>query len=301
MSGQCLTCTTPTQPIMINYYLLTKPGIILGNLITVAAGFLLASRGEIQIGLFFATLIGLGLIIASACVLNNDIDRAMDRKMERTKNRPLAAGLISRFHAILFALILAIMGNGLLFFYTNLLTVCVANIGFFVYVILYSLWKSRTIYGTAIGSIAGAVPPVVGYCAVTNHFDLGALILFTLLVLWQMPHFFSIALFRIDDYTAAKMPLLPIKKGILRTKIHMLLYILGFTMTSVLLTVFGYTGYVYSTTVFILGLAWIALCLKGFKTTDDQLWGTHMFRLSLVIITIMSCVIPLDLYFTHSP
>ena len=88
------------------------------------------------------------------------------------------------------------------------MTVFVAGIGFFVYVVLYSLWKCHTIYGTAIGSVAGAVPPVVGYCAVSNHFDAGALILFAMMVLWQMPHFFSIALMHFDDYVAAEIPVL---------------------------------------------------------------------------------------------
>lgn len=283
---------------MINYYLLMKPGIIFGNLITVAAGFLLASRGKIDFGLFFATLLGLGLIIASACVFNNYIDRYRDQKMERTKKRALASGLISENRAILFAIALAILGNGILFHYTNLLTVIVAAIGFLVYVIIYSLWKSKTIYGTAIGSIAGAIPPVVGYCAVSNHFDLGALLLFALLVLWQMPHFFSIALYRLEDYTAAEMPLLPIQKGSLRTKVHMLVYIIGFIITALMLTFFHYTGYIYFTVVLVLGIAWLSLCLKGFQSTNDQLWGAKMFRLSLLIITLISFVIPFDIFYT---
>src|SRR5476651_1141745 len=111
--------------------------------------------------------------------------------MERTKNRALVKGLISGRNAISFAIFLAILGNLTLLLYTNLLTVFVAGVGFFVYVVLYSLWKCRTIYGTAIGSVAGAIPPVVGYCAVSNHLDAGSLILFAMLVLWQMPHFFS--------------------------------------------------------------------------------------------------------------
>ena len=170
-----------------------------------------------------------------------------------------------------------------------------AGIGFFVYVVLYSLWKCRTIYGTAIGSIAGAVPPVVGYCAVSNHFDIGALILFTMMVLWQMPHFFSIAMFHFDDYAAAKIPVLPVKKGMLRTKIHMVLYILGFIFTAIMLTFFNYTGYVYLIVTTSMGLAWLGLCLKGFKSDNDQLWGRHMFRLSLLMITSICFVIPFDI------
>jgi heme o synthase len=280
---------------MINYYLLTKPGIIAGNLITVAAGFLLASKGQIDFWLFFATLIGLAFIIASACVFNNYIDRHIDRKMERTKNRALVTGLISGHNAIAFAICLGVIGNLILLLYTNLLTVMVAAVGFFVYVFLYSLWKCRTIYGTAIGSIAGAVPPVVGYCAVSNHFDMGALILFMMMVFWQMPHFFSIAMYHFDDYMVADIPTLPVKKGMLRTKIHMVLYIFGFILTSMMLTLFDYTGYVYLIVTISLGLTWLGVCIKGFKSDNDQLWGRHMFRLSLLMIVAICFVIPFDI------
>lgn len=279
---------------MINYYLITKPGIILGNLVTVAAGFMLASKGMLDIRLFLATLLGLGFIIASACVFNNYIDRHMDAKMERTRQRAIASGLISGKRAIVFALILAIIGNFILFLFTNVLTVCVAAIGFFVYVLLYSMWKSRTIYGTAIGSIAGAVPPVVGYCAVSNRFDLGAVILFSMLVLWQMPHFFAIALYHFRDYSKANMPLLPIKKGVQRTKIHMVIYILAFIAVASLLTYFKYTGYVYLTVMVAISLSWLILGLKGFQRNDTEIWGRDMFRLSLILIGAICFVIPFD-------
>ncbi len=281
---------------MINYYLLTKPGIILGNLITVAAGFLLASKGEINLPLFFETLLGIGCIIASACVFNNYIDRKTDEKMERTKNRALVTGLISGKNAIIFAIFLGIVGNLILFLFTNVLTVAVATMGFFVYVVLYSFWKCHTIYGTAIGSIAGAVPPVVGYCAVSHRFDIGALILFMMMVLWQMPHFFAIAMYHFEDYVNADIPVLPVKKGKLRTKIHMTLYIIGFILAAVMLTIFKYTGSIYMFLAIGFGLAWLALCLRGFASENDKLWGQKMFRLSLLTITAICFAIPFDIY-----
>lgn len=282
---------------MVNTYLiLTKPGIIMGNLITFAGGFFLAAKGVINFQLFLIAFIGLAFIMASGCVFNNYIDRQIDKKMGRTKNRALVIGLISGCNALLFATLLGVIGNLLLFTYTNLLTAFVADSGLFVYVILYSLWKSRTIYATAIGSIAGAVPPVVGYCAVSNQLDLGALILFAMLVLWQMPHFFSIALYHFDDYKAAGVPVLPVMRGVLRTKIHMIVYIVCFVVTASLLTYFHYTGYLYLSVVVCMGLAWLGLCVKGFfvEDADDQLWGRHMFILSLVLITAICLVIPFD-------
>ena len=279
---------------MINYYLITKPGIVLGNLLTVGAGFLLASKGTIDLPLFLATLLGLTFIMASACVLNNYIDRQIDGKMKRTQNRALVLGLIPVQNAIAFAIALEIIGNLILFLYTNLLTVFVAGVGFFVYVVLYSLWKVRTIYGTAIGSIAGAVPPVVGYCAVSNDFDAGAMILFLMMVLWQMPHFFAIAMNHFEDYSAAKIPVLPIIKGSFRTKIHMVIYITGFILAAIALTLFDYTGYMYLAIAISFSLAWLGLCMAGFKSDNEQHWGQQMFRLSLVTITAICFAIPLD-------
>ena len=267
----------------------------MGNLITVGAGFLLASKGVIDIGLFFATLIGLAFIMASGCVFYYFFDRQIDKKMDRTKERALVTGLISGRNAIVFAIALCIVGNLVLLSYTNFLTTLVAGFGFFVYVFLYSLWKSRTIYGTAIGSVAGAIPPVVGYCAVSNHFDTGALILFSMMVLWQMPHFFSIAVYHLKDYSAAGLPVLPLKKGMLRTKVHMVIYIAAFILTSMMLTLFQYTGTAYLVVATLIGLAWLGLCLKGFNSENDQVWGYKMFRLSLVLIIAICIAIPLDI------
>lgn len=279
---------------MINYYLITKPGIIFGNLVTVAAGFLLASRGEINWVLFFQTVLGLSLIVASACVFNNYIDRDIDKKMERTKERALSKGTIKVSHAILYAIGLGVFGEVLLIKYTNPLAAFTAFSGFFVYVILYSLWKCHTIYGTAIGSIAGAVPPLVGYAAASNQIDAGAIIFFAIMIFWQMPHFYSIAMYRFSDYAAAAIPVLPVKEGAYRTKWHMILYICGFIVATAALTFFNYTGYFYLSVASVLGLSWFCLCLRGFTEGNDQLWAKKMFRLSLVIIIGICLMIPLD-------
>lgn len=280
---------------MINYTLITKPGIILGNLITLAAGFWLASKGALNYALFFQTLLGLGFIIASACAINNIIDRNLDAKMDRTKNRPLAKGAITEPQALLFAAILYIAGNFILYQYTNLLSTLLANVGFWIYVGLYSPLKSRTVFATAIGSIAGAVPPVVGYTAVSNQLDLGAILLFLILVLWQMPHFFAIALYRMDDYTRAKIPLLPIVKGVYRTKVHMVIYVAAFMSALYLLTYFGYTGHVFLTISLTLAAIWLGMTIYGFAVYNDREWGKQMFRYSLLLITAVCLTLPFDI------
>ncbi|MEZ0286312.1 MAG: heme o synthase, partial [Candidatus Paceibacterota bacterium] len=227
------------------YYLLTKPGIIMGNGIAAIAGFALASEGRFHPLLFLGLLVGLALVIASACVVNNYLDRDIDEKMARTKNRALVKGLISGKSALIFASTLGILGTLILFFFTNTLTAAVGLFGWFFYVVVYTLLKRRTVYGTLIGSISGAIPPVAGYCAVANRIDVGALILFVTLCLWQMPHFFAIAIYRLKDYKAADIPVLPIKSGIQNTKIHMVLYATAYTISAAYLTILGYTGFTY--------------------------------------------------------
>ncbi len=276
------------------YYMLTKPGIIIGNIITMAGGFALASNGHVNFVLFLETLLGLSLVIASAGVFNNYFDRESDAKMERTKNRPLVKRLVSDRNAILFATVLGLLGFSLLAIYTNLLTLLVTFAGFIIYVVLYVVWKYRSIHGTLVGSVAGAVPPLVGYCAVSNRFDAGALILFLILVLWQMPHFFAIALYRMDDYIAASIPVLPVKKGIYTTKLHMLAYIVAFMVAAVLPTLFNYTGYLYLIAVILLSSIWLILCLKGFTCKNNQVWARKMFLTSLVIIMGLFLMIPVD-------
>lgn len=242
-----------------------------------------------------ATLIGVSLIIASGCVFNNFIDQDIDKVMERTKNRVLAKGLISGKIAIVFAIVLGILGVLVLYFFTNHLTVRIALGGLFVYVVVYSLWlKRKSVHGTVIGSISGSIPPVAGYCAVTNSFDLGALILFLILSFWQMPHSYAIAIYRLNDYKNAGIPVLPVKKGIPTTKIYMLIYIILFIVAILMLSFMGYTGYIYFTVVAALGLRWLWICIKGFHTYDDRIWARKMFIFSIIIITLLSIMMSID-------
>lgn len=273
------------------YISLVKPGILFGNAITAAGGFALAARGHIDFRLFLATLAGLCLIMASGCAFNNYIDREADQKMKRTQNRPLATGFLSVRNALIFATCLGITGT-LLLAYINFLTAGIALIGFIVYVCMYTFSKYRTTQGTLIGSVAGAVPPVVGYCAVSNHLDSGALILFTMIAFWQMPHFFAIAIYRLDEYAAASIPVLPLKKGIPKTKTYMIIYVAAFIISSLLLPFFGLIGKGYTLVAAILGFAWLILAVMGLTSTQDKLWARKMFIMSLIVVTGLCISIP---------
>lgn len=276
------------------YYHLTKPGIIYGNSLSLIAGFLLASKGQFNVGLFLAALAGLSLIIGSGCVFNNVYDRHIDAKMQRTKNRAMVTGKISKTNAIIFGIILLLLGIVALHHHVNNSALIAAITGWIVYVLIYTPFKHRNVHATLIGSIAGATPPVVGYTAVTNGFDAGALILFLILVFWQMPHFYSIAMHRLNDYTSANIPVLPIKKGIRATKIQMLIYILLFMVAAASLTYFKFTGYVYLLVIILISLKWLWYAIKGFNAADDKIWAKKMFSTSLMVLTSLCVIISIS-------
>jgi len=282
---------------MNDYFWMTKPGIIAGNLITAAAGFFLASRGKVDFRVLGSMLVGLALVIAGASIFNNILDHKTDREMSRTANRPLAQGRLSLRSAFFLGLFLSGLGGLTLFLATNTLALLWAATGFVVYIALYTLLKQQTVHATLIGSIAGATPPVVGYTAASGSFDLGAFLLFLILVLWQMPHFFAIAFLHLNDYKTANIPLLPLKKGSLKTKIQMTLYIIGLIIVSGLLTLFHYTGILFLGVSSGLCIAWLILCLQGFRSIrrqEEKLWGQKMFRLSLILIMALSLALSFD-------
>ncbi|MFV1477249.1 heme o synthase [Serratia marcescens] len=288
---------------MIKQYLqVTKPGIIFGNLISVVGGFLLASKGSIDYPLFLATLVGVSLVVASGCVFNNYIDRDIDKKMERTKNRVLVKGLIAPSVTLVYATVLGIAGFALLYIAANPLAMWLAVMGFVVYVGVYSLYMKRhSVYGTLIGSLSGAAPPVIGYCAVTNEFDAGALILLAIFSLWQMPHSYAIAIFRFKDYQVANIPVLPVVKGISVAKNHITVYILAFMIATLMLTLVGYAGYKYLIVAAAVSVWWLGMALRGYKTENDSVWARKLFVFSIVAITSLSVMMSIDFSATAAP
>lgn len=279
---------------------ITKPGIIFGNVLSVAGGFFLASKGDIDFVVFLAAVIGTSLVVASGCVFNNCIDRDIDQRMERTRNRVLVQGLVSMKLALLYATVLGAVGVGLLYTYANPLAALLGVIGFVVYVGFYSLYfKRKSVHGTLIGSLSGAMPPVIGYCAVTNSFDFAALTLLVMFSLWQMPHSYAIAIFRFNDYSAAKIPVLPVARGILVTKRHILLYILAFLVATLMLTVGGYAGLNYLAVAAGMGMYWLYMAWKGYKAADDTVWARKLFVFSIFTITALSVMMSVDFQVTQ--
>ncbi|ADY82244.1 MULTISPECIES: heme o synthase [Acinetobacter] len=271
------------------YLFLTKPGILFGNFITTLGGFFLAAQGSIDILLLLLTLLGTTLVVASGCVVNNVIDQDIDTKMQRTQNRALVKKTISPTVALIYALVLGIIGFSILWFGVNGYAFLFAMIGFIVYVGFYSLWTKRTsIHQTVIGSISGASPPVIGYTAVTHQFDVAALLLFLAYALWQMPHSWAIAIYRFDDYKNAGIPILPVARSIYRTKIECVIYILLFAAVLNGLYCFGYTNVFFLITFNALTAYWLYLSVIGFKAENDQLWAKRFFLYSVILITLLS-------------
>jgi protoheme IX farnesyltransferase len=278
------------------YIQVTKPGIIIGNLISVAGGFFMAARGAIDYLLLICTTVGLSLVVASGCAINNCIDRDIDALMQRTRIRVIVTGQLSVYAVLLFGITLGLLGFTMLALFTNSVALTFAAIGYVVYVGLYSLYMKRhSVYGTLVGSISGAVPPVVGYCAVTAQVDTAALILLLMFSLWQMPHSYAIAIFRYKDYAAANIPVLPVAQGIAKAKLHIVLYIPVFAVASVLLPLAGYTGWVFMTVACITSFLWLVMALLGYRQEINvSSWARRVFIISIITITALSVTMSLD-------
>jgi len=273
------------------YYSLTKPGVLYGNVITGVAGFLLAAGyfKTFPVVLFLAAIGGMTLVIASACVLNNVLDQDIDRIMERTRERAVAHGDVPGSRATVFSVVLGVLGMAVLAIWTNWLVVGIGVFGFVVYVWLYGAFsKRKSVHGTLVGSISGAMPILAGYVAVADRFDAAAITLFFMLFFWQFPEFYSIAIYRRREYAAAHIPLMSVVKGVKSTKIQIFVYTVLYVLATIALTPLGYTGWIYFAVMLALGLYWIRLGWAGLRAKDSEKWARRMFHVSLMMLLALS-------------
>jgi protoheme IX farnesyltransferase len=273
------------------YYNLTKPGIVRGNVLAALAGYLFACAWHVNWIVLFATLAGTGLVIASSCVINNYIDRHIDARMERTSKRALVSGQISARNALLYATALSVVGFVVLISWTNWLVVLAGAIGMFSYLVIYGWGKRHTVHGTLLGTISGSMPLVAGYVAYVDKLDITALMLVAIMTTWQMAHFFSIGIYRAQDYRASNLPILPIVRGTYAAQRQVLAYIGILIACCVGLTSLGYAG-------FVLLLVMVPLCVRwlwtGFVISGDAVrWGRAMFGQSLVVLLTLLTVLSL--------
>lgn len=272
-----------------DFLALVKIGIINSNLITTFTGLFLAFQFTgtsflKNLDILVFTLAGSALIVGGSAALNNLIDRDIDPIMTRTRNRPTVTG---RFNATaVLALALTFIGLGeILLFMASWTAGLWGLAGVFSYVVLYSMWSKRKyVSNTIVGSLSGAIPPLIGWAAVEPTLGPGAWALFLIMFVWQPPHFYAIAMRRTEEYRAASIPMLPVVKGFARTKVSMLGWVLLLFPLPFLLTELG-TGFLVLATV--LNLGWLYLAVKGFKVKSDMKWATSMFIYSLNYMTIL--------------
>ncbi|GAF14517.1 heme O synthase, protoheme IX farnesyltransferase COX10-CtaB [Bacillus sp. JCM 19045] len=267
-----------------------KTGIIKSNLLAMMAGLSLAlyitgtSFSEKIPEIFFAVL-GSALVIGAAGAFNNLYDRDIDAIMDRTKNRPTVTGRMQPFNALMLGISLSIVGIILLLLATPLAALF-GFLGLFLYVVPYTMWsKRRTIYNTEIGSISGAVPPLIGWSAISAEMFHPAVVgLFVVMVIWQMPHFYAIAIRRHDEYKAASVPMLPVVKGFKRTFVQTNIYLVALVLASFLFISFSW---VITLVAFLLALAWLVVSIVGHKRMEPKKWATLMFVFSLNHLVIL--------------
>jgi protoheme IX farnesyltransferase len=251
---------------------LCKPKIVLLLTITALVGMLLTVEFYSNVLSSLASLLGFALLAASSAALNQIFDRESDKNMERTKGRPLASGNISLYQALTFTALLLFIGSSLLLYFSNLMTLLITTFGFIFYSLVYTIYlKWSTPQNIVIGGLSGALPPLIGWTAVTNEISLLPLILVLIIFLWTPPHFWPLAIDRIDEYRKEGVPMMPIAKGVSRTKKEMVVYAFLLLAASLAPYFYGLTGlfYLFSTTA--LNIYFIYLCVAYLGDKNNEL------------------------------
>ncbi|QPA32537.1 heme o synthase [Thermaerobacillus caldiproteolyticus] len=267
-----------------------KTGIIKSNLIPMFAGLTL-SLYTYQISLFeklpeiIFSFIGSTLVIGAAGAFNNLYDRDIDSIMQRTKKRPTVTGEIKPKAVFWLGVFMSFFGI-LALALTTPLAAFLGLLGLFFYIFPYTMWsKRRTVYNTEIGSISGAMPPLIGWAAIYPDITHPAILgLFVIAIIWQMPHFYSIAIRKHDEYKAAKVPMLPVVKGVKRTYIQTNIYLIVLIAISFL---FSSLSIGLMLVALLLSVIWLILSVFGYKRMDSERWAKSMFIYSLIHMTIL--------------
>ena len=254
-----------------HYLELTKPGVQALLFVSCITGMLIASDFYPPTEVFIAGLIGISLLAASSAVINHIFDARLDSLMERTSSRPIVKGYITRTQAIIFSVVLFALGSFLLLYFTNPLTWILTASTFVFYGFIYTKYlKFMTSQNIVIGGLAGAMPPLLGWTAVTNTIDPNALLLVLIILVWTPPHFWSLAIHKVEDYKEAGVPMLPVQKGIPFTKLHILLYTVLLVAVTLLPFSVGMFGLIYLVSAFILGLVFLYYVIALYRDSENR-------------------------------
>lgn len=279
-----------------DYFELCKPRVVALMLLTAVVGMFLATPGMVPLPLLLNSLIGIGLCAGSAASINHLVDRRIDSIMARTRQRPVAEGRISVKHALYFATLLAVLGFTLLLFYVNALTAILTFFTLIGYAGIYTGYLKRaTPQNIVIGGLAGAAPPLLGWTAVTNQLDPQALLLVLIIFTWTPPHFWALAIYRIEEYKHAEIPMLPVTHGIEFTKLNVLLYTVLLLVVSVLPFVIGMSGWLYLTGASLLGVRFLDWVIKLYRFEKPAI-AMYTFRFSIVYLMMLFVFLLIDHY-----
>ena len=280
---------SPQKSFLSDLRSLFKANVLIANVLPVFTGFWLALYFSNEsfmehVPLFLLTMVGSTFVMAGALIINNWYDVDIDTVMERTKNRPTVTGHFTLKAVLILGITLSILGFLILYF-TTLEAAFYAFIGWFTYVILYTMWSKRKFtLNTVIGSVSGAVSPLIGWGAIASNVHIIPIVLFLILFIFQMPHTFAIAMRKHDEYKAAGVAMLPVVHGYDMTKRQILIYVACLLPLPFFLASLGPVFLVIAT---LLNLAWLVISIWGFFVKDDQKWARVMFLYSVNYIAIL--------------
>jgi heme o synthase len=279
-----------------DYYEMCKPRVVMLMILTSMAGMFLAVPGMVPLDILILGNIGIALVAASGAVVNHLIDHKVDLLMKRTHNRPIPQGRVDLRQAGIFAAAIGIMGMVILLYWVNPLSAWLTLASFVGYAFIYTGYLKRaTPQNIVIGGLSGAMPPLLGWSAVTGSIEPGALILVLIIFAWTPPHFWALAIHRKDEYARTGIPMLPVTHGEHHTKIHIILYTIIMVLVSILPYLTGMSGPLYLLAAVVLGSGFLYWSLRlMFRPAPSTAMDT--FRYSIVYLMVLFVVLLVDHY-----
>jgi protoheme IX farnesyltransferase len=288
--------TMPQQAVWRDYLEMCKPRVVLLMLLCTLVGMFLATEGMVPWDIIVFGNLGVALVAGSAAALNHMLDATIDAKMARTENRPIATGRVSNMQGAIFVGVTGIAGIAILALLINPLTAWLNLASWVGYGVIYSVYLKRaTPQNIVIGGLFGAAPPLFGWTAVTNSIDGGGLLLVLIIFAWTPPHFWALAIDRMDEYRKVDIPMLPVTHGEHYTKVHILLYTIIMIVTTVLPYVIGMSNLLYLICALALGAGFLYWSLR-MLLTDDERAPIETFRYSIVYLIALFVALLLDHY-----
>ncbi len=283
------------------FYLMCKPRVNALIVFTAMIGMLLAGPRLPPAGLFLAASLGIALVAGAAAAVNCVIEQRLDARMARTRWRPLPRGEVGSLETLLVAGLLGGTGLAILHAWVNDLTLWLTLATFLGYAVIYTaVLKPATPMNIVIGGAAGAMPPVLGWAAVTGKVGAGALALFLIIFLWTPPHFWSLALYRRADYARAGLPMLPVTHGVWVTRLHILLYVVMLVPVSLLPYTMGLSGWIYLVAALLLGGRFLLEAWRLWRNYSDAA-ARRCFQQSIVYLTLLFAAMLADHFLLPRP